>query len=333
MRNNKTFFIKKFLRCVCLLLLIFIVANASVFIMLVVKNNSYVKKTGPNVIVLELWNIDSFDGGNYSKSVFLERVANRFYMKNKNVCVVIKNLTKESFESLKGAGVCPDIISCAPDVFENVKNNFCLSELNDVNGVKACVVDGDCVVGVPWCVGAYFMFSTNERLYGLKCDKKDMLKNCLNLGFEKKMKNRVKIIKSLTYGGVYEQPEKALKCYGFDVVSFDKTAYDAYVEFLNGDATILVGTQRDYCRLMSRVNFQGGVICEILSRFNNLFQYISIVSTDSEKVSVCQKFIQELMSVNVQKNMRDFGMFSAVVNVDYEDEVWNNYQNLVLSCL
>ena len=58
--------------------------------------------------VIEVWNIDSFEGGTKPKVSYLEYQASRFQKENKGTYLVIRNLTEGECVNLINGGVVPD---------------------------------------------------------------------------------------------------------------------------------------------------------------------------------------------------------------------------------
>ena len=49
--------------------------------------------------VLELWNVDTFEGGSVSRTAYLEKRAQEFEKQNKGVFIQVKNITLEQLEN------------------------------------------------------------------------------------------------------------------------------------------------------------------------------------------------------------------------------------------
>jgi hypothetical protein len=83
---------------------------------------------------------------------------------------------------------------------------------------------------------------------------------------------------------------------------------DAYVKFVTGKVKWFLGTQRDVNRLETR-----GMSVKVtpLERFNDLYQYVSITSSDQIKRYYAEQFINYLVSEQVQKKLNEIGMLSC----------------------
>lgn len=106
------------------------------------------------------------------------------------------------------------------------------------------------------------------------------------------------------------------------------TPTGAYVSLINGEYKYLLGTQRDIYRLKTRgVNFK----VKSISEFNDLYQNISLTTTDYKKVVLAKKFIEYLL--NNEKNITKLGLIGN--KKYYDDEMSQmeslNYENTLKS--
>lgn len=247
--------------------------------------------------VISMWQIDSFEGGVGSRKQFLLKVARGFEKKNKGVLVMVSNMTKDGAEENFKNGVFPDIISYGNGL--NLQN---VSEFEVTNTVKGGLV-GDKVFATAWCRGGYAII-TNPN-----CQK-----NSEN--------NKLLISKS-----EYTQPLISL------IVSDEQKTenveilqpMDAYVKFVSGKIKSFLGTQRDVNRLEAR-----GMQVQVspLSGYNDLYQYVSITSSDQLKRYYSEKFVNYLVSEQVQKQLNSIGMFSCFYNVEFQNEHLTQMQKM-----
>jgi hypothetical protein len=125
--------------------------------------------------------------------------------------------------------------------------------------------------------------------------------------------------------GEFTQPTLALFVDGIKVNSINiKKPMDAYVEFVLGKTSFFLGTQRDVHRLERR-----GVEVKVktLNSYNDLYQYVSVTSTDALKSVYAEKFIEHLLSEKIQKNLSSIGMMSCFYTVDFDNIHLNEMQN------
>lgn len=99
----------------------------------------------------------------------------------------------------------------------------------------------------------------------------------------------------------------------------------AYVKLINGEFKYLLGTQRDIFRLRTRgVSFSVKPVTE----FNDLYQNISVTSTDKKRAVFAKRFINYLLS-NGDK-VTALGLMSEGKNL-YDDEM-RTMENISYGC-
>ncbi len=165
--------------------------------------------------IIELWHIDSFDGGVGSRKDFLLSQAIEFEKKN-NVIVSVISHTVDSAQSALSNSV-PDMISCGNGLDIADK----LTSIPIKNNYNVCLYNGN-TYGVAWARGAYALIGSGEK------------KNLIVSQAE------------------YTQPLKALLSSGISFNGIEVLpSSKAYGEFLRRGGYLL-GTQRDIYRLYNR---------------------------------------------------------------------------------
>ncbi len=238
--------------------------------------------------VISMWQIDSFEGGFGSRKQFLLKVARNFEKKNQGVFIMVSNYTKDGAEENFKNGIFPDIISYGNGV--NVENAINLQTENTVKG--GCV--GDKAYATAWCRGGYVLI-TNPNY-----DKKSSLADTL-----------------LVSESEFNQPLTALFLEEIEIGDFAVyKPMDAYVKFVSGKYKSMLGTQRDLVRLSSR-----GMEVEVkpLEKFNDLFQYVSVLSVDPLKTYYAKEFVNYLVSKDVQTRLSDISMLSCFYKNTYDN--------------
>ena len=80
----------------------------------------------------------------------------------------------------------------------------------------------------------------------------------------------------------------------------------------------LLGTQRDINRLINRgMDF----IIKPLNVFNDLYQYVSVCSNIEEKRFYAEKFVNLLLSDDVQNSLTEIGMLSPFMKLKYDNKL------------
>ena len=248
--------------------------------------------------VLTLWHIDTFEGGKGSRKAYLLKVAREYEKTFNGVLVMVVSHTPDSVLKAYEQGENPDMISFGLGVKVNAPVQ--LSKKQSSSGG----VINDKVYAKAWCKGGYLLIAKKDEKVDLQ---------------SKEIENLV--VSSTTYN----QPLTALALQGYTAKNLTtKAPLDAYVEFLSKKDTVLLGTQRDVIRLENR-----GVECQtfVLTEFNDLYQYIAVISKEDEKIEYSKKFIDLLMTEKHQKNLSSIGMFSDFYKISYQNEHLIKLQN------
>ena len=247
--------------------------------------------------IIELWNIDTFEGGSKSRTSFLEKQAISFEKEHKGCYVMVYSLSMEqAIINLKN-GQKPDMISFGIGVGENLKQN--LIRLGSSFNVRSDLLgggkDNNSLLAVPYLLGGYVLINeNNSQQKALTCDILGFGGNSYNNFAVALVENNV------SYNELFEANSS--------IDSF--TAYDKY---LSKKFNSLCGTQRDLYRVQNRI--EKGTMqersFEYLQGFSDLVQYIGIATEDKEKQEICENFIQKLLSSDVQQSLANYNLFSV----------------------
>ena len=241
--------------------------------------------------IIEIWQIDTFEGGVGSRTTFLRNTANNFSKKYKDLLFLVTSHTIETANNLIEKGVYPDLISYGGNSF-NIIN-----KLQNIKGYSQ--KDGGDLSNkrymLAWCKGGYFEIKRSS----VKTHSKVIVSNGeFNLG------SVAKLFSS------YNSCDSVIM-----------TPKESYTAFLNDKNSVLIGTQRDIFRLKSReIDFTATPINE----YCDMYQYISVVYKSDEKSSQSMTFLKYLLSEEVQKTLTKIGMYSCLYdNLYLEDEKMN----------
>lgn len=252
-------------------------------------------------VFLEMWEVDTFEGGTNARSKFLEKVAIQYQKEHRGVYVIVRNLSLEQCQIMLGQDKIPDIISFGT----GAGNILCAytQKLEISSNIRQSLLNSGQIAGVqyalPWCMGGYVLCS--------QADKK------------------------LTYGvGQEFNVAPNLMC---DNLKKYNTQYDAYKAFCNNEFDVLVGTQRDYYRLSNKLNL--GVIDNCKFEFNNeysdLVQYVSITTQDDKYFVYAQSFLKFIVSDKIQMQLKDIGMFGVSDQRIYKNTTNEEFEKSILS--
>lgn len=239
--------------------------------------------------IISIWNIDTFEGGTYSRESMLNEFARAFQEKNKELYVLAQSYTAEEFDGQLAAGNRPDIVSFGTGAGALLKDS--LRTYRGTVTVRDDLAAGGSVGGrlfaVPWCMGGYAVFSTEKA---------------------------VKEPKVIT-GSKYTLPLAAYIKNGLTaVLAEESTQYTAYDSYTKNYQNLLLGTQRDVYRLGLKVD--NAKINELtmkpLGRYTDLVQYMGIFEgVSDERAEMCEAFIAFATSDACQKKIQKLSMFTV----------------------
>ena len=243
--------------------------------------------------IITLWHIDTFEGGTGSRKQFLSKISNEFEKKEQNVLMLVVEQTIESAIENLNNNIYPDIISYGNGV--ELENLIDLKIDTDFEGGKVYKT----TLAIPWCRGGYCLIE--------------------NPNFNGKTGGELCVISQAKYS----VPLYNLLDYNYQIKVLPQ--FNAYLEFVNLKAKYLLGTQRDVVRLKNR---NMPVKVTPLSYYNDLYQYVSIISKDEERSVISKKFIDFLLLEKTQKRLSEISMFSNNFSIDFQDETLNKMQNI-----
>ena len=240
--------------------------------------------------VITVWHIDTFEGGKWSRREFLNYVAKRFEKKNVGVLIMVKSISKDGLVESIEKGELPDIISYGAGV-DLVKLSEIQSDKKFTNGQV-----NKKQYALPWCKGGYVLFSNVEKQIDDEIEK-------------------ILVSQSEYSQALLAFLSENLTAKKIEVLS----PLEAYVQFVSGKVDYFLGTQRDVERLeMKGYSYKA----KPLENFNDLYQYVSLTEKGSAK-NYTQKFINYLLSEEVQKELTKISMFSQFYDISFENETLN----------
>ena len=287
--------------------------------------------------VLELWNVEAFEGGIGSREAWLINKAAKFEQANTGLFVHITSLTVEQMETKlqtgetfdmicfsRGAGcIVLDKLAPISESVGFVKENFLLS--GQVEGKQ---------YAMPLYTGAYCLFARVEQLR-----PEQLVQNALTQTYTRKVgKNTVELQPMVCGFTPYNSPLSALAMSGgkgkANKISEDITQYQAYEQFVaNRTAVTLLGTQRDIYRLTQRES--NGKIEQLgfapLGGYTDLVQYVGVSSTAGDKATACQEYISYLLSETTQSTLVNLSLFSVLETTFYTSDRYLQCEQLLSS--
>lgn len=271
--------------------------------------------------VVELWNVESFEGGVGSREAWIKGRAAKFEKLNTGLFVHVTTLTEGQLSQKLEQGDNFDIICFSRGVGSIIKDKLAPTEVN-VGAVRNNFLLSGQLNGVQYAVplytGAYCLFARAAML-----PQTQLLDNALSATFTRKVgKNNVTLQPLICGFTPYNSPLSALAMSGGRGnvnVSDEITQYQAYERFLdNRTAVTLLGTQRDLYRLSQRET--NGRIESLafapLGGYTDLVQYLG-VSAQTTAAQECRAFLEYLLAEQSQQTLVNVCMFSVLEQTFY----------------
>lgn len=323
------------------LILYLVFAPVLVFPYLKAENNEINKENKLDYYgVLELWNVDTFEGGSVARSRWLEVRAMEFENNNPGVFVMVKNMTINQALLNLANGNKPNLISYGIGFGHNIID-YILPYSGTVN-VRDDLLKGGQLNGlnmaIPFILGGYSVIG-NEHFMGESFETTDFsLENNL-FDFNTTYYNEP--VYSLSLGAnSLTNPALALAL-NTNLVATENsidpkineldsyTAYEGYV--LKNNCSTLLGTQRDVYRCKNREN-NGNMDANqywFLEGFSDLIQYISVFSSDAKTESVCEEYINYITTEQAQKTLSKINMFNVLGIKIYSTPFYREWEKIL----
>lgn len=273
-------------------------------------DNIYGTHSSP--VVLDLWHVETFEGGTTSRKSFLEDCVKSFTRQNSGVYISVTVMTREQYD-LNITGSSPDIVSFSDG---NIRSS--LVDLARIDRVAKYVdnlkYDGD-IVCYPYMLGRYAIISREEIGGDLPNEIiKQKKRTIYPFGYSKDVNGHMYLEES-----GYTLPSNS-KVYN--------TQYELYTAFLKGEVTAMLGSQRDVHRLKSRE--EKGTIDALhyiyLGGTTDLVQYIGVTKS-SKDIDSAKLFCQYLVE-KCDEKVKRCGMFSPFECI-YEDSYMQEWEKQI----
>lgn len=276
--------------------------------------------------VIELWNVETFEGGSGSRQSWLTNKSAKFEAKNSGLFVHVTTLTESELRQKLEGGQTFDMVCFSRGVGDVVKQYLAPLTLETKsareNMLLAGQVDGK-QYAAPLYAGAYCLFARTSQL-----SETDILAKALTQTYTRKIgKNTVELNPLVCGFTAANSPLTALAMSGgrgnASALSEGVTQYQAYEQFVaNKTAVTLLGTQRDLYRLSQRED--NGKIETLgfcpLTGYTDLVQFVGVSSACGDKLNSCMQYINYLLSAEVQQTLVNLSMFSVLTTEIYTDE-------------
>lgn len=288
--------------------------------------NEYLNLSNKQKVVLNLWHIETFEGGSNSRAKFLEKQAIKFNKKNNNCFISISTLTEEQLILNLKEHKLPDMFSFGIGTGYLISSYLQILEEN--NQIRKDLINygklGDDLLCYPYTLSGYCLISYEDLLTDGNVDN-----------FASKKVNK-KEIKGITFSSDnFINTSKTLINYGYKDLSkndymYAPSTYEAYLNFIKKKSISLLGTARDVARCKNREKNGSLSSCnyKFLAGYSDLIQYIGVIKNiEKIKSDYATDFTRFLTLDLCQSDLKNYGLFSTT-NLDiYENDYMNDFEN------
>ncbi len=283
--------------------------------------------TPTETIVLDIWHIESSEGGSGSRRAWLSSTLQYIERQHTGLYINIYSYTIDQMIARLAEKDSCDLVSFGMGAGQYLLP-YLASYSGSVSGISSLVqagsVDG-AVYGVPYMAGIYGLFGRQSDLDRLGID--DIVSSVLDCSYSKSVGSNSVYMYSVQCGyTVANNPLQALVEGGvtgsIEGIDYTITQYQAYENFVgNSYATLLLGTQRDIYRVGNRVS--QGRLSNIEYQplpYTDLVQYMGVMN--SCNIDICTEVIEYLTSDSVQMSLANIGMLSTTGMQPYSSNSW-----------
>ena len=277
--------------------------------------------------VVELWNVETFEGGSGSRTAWLTRQAAAFEREHEGLFVHVTTLSAEQAAQKLKEGERFDVLC-----FSGSGENY-LPLLRQVNAAVRSNVEASGTVGgvqyaLPLYCGIYALFARQSQI-----SPNAAAADALGFSYTVRTGKHQYVLQPVVCGFTpYNSPLSALAAAGAKgnfAPNYSVTQYAAYQAFVEGKTAVaLLGTQRDLYRLSQRER-QGRI--ESLAFFplcgyTDLVQYLSV---HADAPACCDCFAEFMVSEKVQQSLADISLFSVLDEAIYTDQRYAEAEKLL----
>ena len=291
--------------------------------------------------VIELWNVDTFEGGSVARSLWLQKRSMEIEKAHPGTFIIVRNMTKDQAILNLENGNKPTLISYGIG-FGSVVLPYLTNYTGTVN-VRDDLLKGgminNTIYALPYILGGYAVIANEVLLQNLEVGE-----NLLEAVLTSSIKKSKTTIPSLSIAGAgntnaslalyFNAQNKVSENASISEEAFSLDAYSAYEQFvLKNSSTFLLGTQRDVYRCNNRQNNHTDEQYTYLplGGFSDLIQYISIFETDAATKEMCEAFLSHITNEKTQKTLSSIYMFNVCNQSIYTDVFYKEWESVLLN--
>ena len=262
--------------------------------------------------IVRVWHVDSWEGGINSRATWLTNRAKAYEKANPGVYFEIRSYTPTQVQTMLQEGdeaVLPDMLSFGAGIVNQPQR--LLRPLVSPDGVKEPLLRsasvGNTLYAQPYLMGGYGLIVREEGqdyhavLKGLKDHQGKQAALTVGRGIMHfPALSVVMSDKGDLFGAVKESAHRRM---GQCLPSV------AWQDFSDGEAEVLIGSQRDIYRMQESKCF----LAPSGAGYTDLVQYIGVMRhVPTERAEVCSAFICSLLTVESQQKLSALWLFPAL---------------------
>lgn len=254
-----------------------------------------------NLEILELWHIESFEGGGANRQNYLNQLALSYQNENPTTLVMVKLISADQLQEALQQNV-PHLISFSEQVALTILPHLqSLDREYDVmdNYLESARYGGK-LLAAPFIASGYCYFtktsSTDTAIYTAN----NNLHNATSLVDNQTVNNNQTL-----------------------------SSYQCYTKFVNSNNIKLLGTARDLFRIKNLESLgRFSVNYEPISTFSDLIQYIGVTCNNKNALN----FISYILSDSNQLNLSKLSLFSVKGLKLYSEPTYMEMEKALQSC-
>ena len=282
-------------------LIVFFVAFSLLVCLQKFNKTPLIENNKPNLEILELWHIESFEGGGANRQNYLNQLALSYQNQNPTTIVMVRLISEEQlYEALQLK--TPHLISfseqVAPTILPYLHPFDCEYDVMD-NYLESARYGGK-LLAIPFIASGYCYFTKTFSKETSIYTANNNLHNATCLINNQSINNNQTL-----------------------------SSYQCYTKFVNSNNIKLLGTARDLFRIKNLENLgKFSVNYESVSTFSDLIQYIGITCNNKNALN----FISYMLNDENQLNLSKLSLFSVKGLKLYSEPTYVEMEKALKSC-
>ena len=289
-------------RIINISLIVFFVAFSLLVCLNKFNKTPLIEDNKSSIEILELWHIESFEGGGVNRQNYLNQLALSYQNQTSTTIVMVKSINAGQLQDAL-QHKAPHLISFSEQValtiLPHLQSIDCEYDVMD-NYLESSRYNGK-LLAIPFIASGYCYFtkttSTNTSIYTANNN----------------LHNATCLIQNQSING-----------------GQTLTSYQCYTKFVNSNNIKLLGTARDLFRIKNLESLgKFSVNYEPVSTFSDLIQYIGITCVNKNALN----FISYMLSDENQLKLSNLSLFSVKDLKLYSEPTYMRMEKALTSCI